>query len=312
MIPNTQIHDSSMLKLISQAGSTVTQHIKEACQDTGVDFAYMMTKAQAESSFQVDAKASTSSAEGLFQFIDSTWLSMIKQHGEKYGVDTKQSNAELLKLRDDLDIHCSMAAELAADNKRVLQSLLGNDVEIGSTELYMAHFMGAGKAASFLKTYNETPMATGADLFPKEARANQGVFYNSQMQPLSVAAIYDRFDQKFSKVNAAPTSADTQAPKLNSGSNTPAHDAQSLTPAARKSVAPQYSNADPFSYISKSNPLMDMLAPASPIIRKDSSAISSLSSFMKEELNASFGGNQLLQNPMDLLWLTALEDSLES
>ena len=46
----------------------------------------MMAQAAQESSFQPDAKASTSSATGLFQFIDSTWLNSVKQYGAKYGL----------------------------------------------------------------------------------------------------------------------------------------------------------------------------------------------------------------------------------
>src|SRR5215813_1025776 len=59
--------------------------IKNASKSTGVDFGYLMAQAAQESSFQADARAASSSATGLYQFLDSTWLSMMRTHGAKYG-----------------------------------------------------------------------------------------------------------------------------------------------------------------------------------------------------------------------------------
>src|SRR5215468_5907726 len=65
--------------------NAVLTGIKNASKSTGVDFGYLMAQAAQESSFQADAKASTSSATGLYQFLDSTWLSMMRSHGAKHG-----------------------------------------------------------------------------------------------------------------------------------------------------------------------------------------------------------------------------------
>ncbi|MGB1076738.1 MAG: transglycosylase SLT domain-containing protein [Bdellovibrionales bacterium] len=287
------IQNNMLASLEARAGAKVTSSIERASAKTGVDFAYLMQQANAESSFQADAKAKTSSATGLFQFIDRTWLSMVEQHGEKYGIDTSLSKTALLKLRNDPELSSYMAGELARDNENSLKSFLGADAEIGSTELYFAHFMGASRAAGFLKAHNESPYLKGADLFPKEAQANRGVFYNQDGTPRTLAEIYNKFDKKFSIEGADQPSTQIaskttlQEPRINS-------------------LAPQYSNVTPFDYIQKTNPFMDLLAPSTPIIRSQDSAISGLSHFMREQYQL---GN-LIQDPATLLWLTQLEDSL--
>src|SRR5579883_2443343 len=64
----------------------VLQGIRQASRATHIDFAYLMAQASQESGFQADAKAKTSSATGLYQFIDSTWLDMVRLHGAQYGI----------------------------------------------------------------------------------------------------------------------------------------------------------------------------------------------------------------------------------
>jgi len=203
------LNNSVLAGLVRQAGPSIVGAIKGASEQTGVKFAYLMEQAAAESSFNADAKANTSSATGLFQFIESTWLNMMKKHGSKYGLgelakninsDGKVSDGaikdEILSMRYDPEIASLLAAELAAENKEFLEKHVGG--EIGSTELYFAHFMGASGAAGFLNAMKSNPLTTAADLFPKAARANRNVFYESQTgEGRSLASVYDFFDRKF-------------------------------------------------------------------------------------------------------------------
>src|SRR5690242_13509310 len=64
----------------------VLQGIRQASQATQVDFGFLMAQAAQESGFQADAKAKTSSAAGLYQFVASTWLDMVRLHGAQYGI----------------------------------------------------------------------------------------------------------------------------------------------------------------------------------------------------------------------------------
>lgn len=89
-----------------------------------------------------------------------------------------------------------LAAEFAKENKEVLDQTWGGDV--GATELYLAHFLGAGGAAAFLKARDDNPLQTGADVFPQAALSNRNVFYNSKTgQARSLEEIYAFFDHKF-------------------------------------------------------------------------------------------------------------------
>ena len=59
--------------------------IQRASSVTGADFGFLMGVARRESGYNPEAHARTSSAAGLFQFVDQTWLAALKQHGAKYG-----------------------------------------------------------------------------------------------------------------------------------------------------------------------------------------------------------------------------------
>src|ERR1700754_2263610 len=66
--------------------STVVSALRSAAAATGSDFNYLLGTAMRESSLKPGAQSSTSSATGLFQFVDQTWLGLVKSHGAKYGL----------------------------------------------------------------------------------------------------------------------------------------------------------------------------------------------------------------------------------
>jgi hypothetical protein len=195
------IANNALASLSSRAPSDVLHAIKGASAKTGVNFAYMVQQAAAESNFDADAKAKTSRATGLYQFIESTWTGMIDKYGDKHGIDTEgKSRAEILELRNDPVIASNMAAEFASENERFLDAHWAKgEKEIGSTELYFAHFMGAGGASSFLKSRDENPLQEAALLFPKAAAANRNVFYDRDTgRAKTLEEVYGFFDKKFS------------------------------------------------------------------------------------------------------------------
>lgn len=194
--------------LIDKAGAKIASAIKSASDKTGVDFSYLMQQAQIESSFKADAKSCSSSATGLYQFIDSTWLSMVNKYGDKYGlsdladqindsgkVASKAVKQQILDLRKDPEICSLMAAEMASDNKDYLENCTNKDV--GATELYMAHFMGPAGASKFLKAMDKNPDASAAALFPNAAAANKNVFYDKSGNAKTLEQVYAQFDKKF-------------------------------------------------------------------------------------------------------------------
>ncbi|MBI1215523.1 MAG: transglycosylase SLT domain-containing protein [Alphaproteobacteria bacterium] len=208
------------------ASNNVIQAVATASKKTGVDFSFLMEKASTESGFNPKATSSTSSATGLYQFISTTWLGMIKKYGQKYGlgqyadqitikngkacVEDCEARDKILALRKDPAISALMAGEYSAQNRQYLKSHVRG--EIGSTELYLAHFMGAGGATKFLNSRAVDPQAVGAEIFPHEARANRHVFYTHGGKPRTLQQIYDFFDNKFtddSETGATPSPTQT-------------------------------------------------------------------------------------------------------
>jgi hypothetical protein len=212
-IMENSIHSNSLSSLTHQAGAHVTGAIRQASAKTGVDFAYLMNQAAVESSFKPNAKAKTSSAAGLYQFIEKTWMKMVKTHGDQYGlgqyadkIDTKgrvsdpAMRKEILSLRNDPHIASVMAAEFASENQRYLER--HTDGAVGATELYLAHFMGAGGASGFLNAMQKNPLQAAADIFPEAANANRAIFYSKSGAPRSLAEVYDVFAKKFEGISA--------------------------------------------------------------------------------------------------------------
>jgi hypothetical protein len=180
-----------------------------------------MAQAAQESGFQSDAKASSSSATGLFQFIDSTWLDMVRQHGAKYGIgqlaDQVTSDAagrphvadptvrqNILALRKDPRISAALAGELANDNKAEVERALGRPAQ--KTDLYLAHFLGAGGATELLKAIQRNGATPAADILPGAASANRAVFFDGRTgEPRTVADLYRNFSNKIEKNATAYT-----------------------------------------------------------------------------------------------------------
>src|SRR3569623_3115901 len=68
------------------ANSGVGTAIRQAALSTGMDFSYLLGQAKIESGFNPNARARTSSATGLFQFVEQPWLATVKQHGAEHGL----------------------------------------------------------------------------------------------------------------------------------------------------------------------------------------------------------------------------------
>lgn len=230
-IVGNAIDNNALASLTRRAGPEVTSAIQKASLKTGVDFAYLMQKASTESSFDTDAQARSSSARGLYQFIGSTWIQMINRYGDKYGlgeyadkisdngkVTDAATRREILALRDDPEIAALMAGEFAAENKQTLIRSGIKEKDIGATELYLAHFMGAGAASQFIKGMKKNPLMAAADIFPAAAKANHNIFYSKTQKVRSFGEIYAMFDKKFGDL---PTGTATSTTEIASAQTKP-------------------------------------------------------------------------------------------
>ncbi len=173
--------------------------IARAAQATGVDFQYLMAQAQLESGLDPAARAGTSSAAGLFQFTDGTWLGTLDRHGADHGMGWVAGVIEggkvrdgglrqqILGLRYNADASALMAAELARDNRAELTGVLGRDPD--ASELYMAHFLGSAGARTFFQALAANPQQSAAALLPRAAAANSAIFYGAGGASRSVGEV---------------------------------------------------------------------------------------------------------------------------
>src|SRR5262245_46894342 len=183
----------------SQAGQSridpsrlkIATSIKQAASTTGASFEYLLATAKMESNFNPKAAASTSSARGLYQFIDQTWLGTVKEAGSQLGygkyadaisksssgayyINDPSMRTSVMKLRDDPDAASSMAAVLTQSNSFKLTGKIGRRPTDG--ELYMAHFMGVGGAAKLISNAEDNPNAYAAGVFPDAAADSSLIF----------------------------------------------------------------------------------------------------------------------------------------
>lgn len=182
--------------------SGVEAAIHRASSRTGVDFDYLMRTAQRESAMNPLARARTSSAAGLFQFIEQTWLATLKTYGPRHGygqyADLIQRGADgrwrvegsarnvVMDLRYDPHAASTMAAELTSANAAYLRGRTGREPTAG--DLYAAHFLGPAGAARLIEEAAVRPHASAAALFPQAAAANRSIFYRDG-RPATVAEV---------------------------------------------------------------------------------------------------------------------------
>ena len=193
---------------ITAPGDTkaVVAALKNAAAETGSDFSYLLGTAMRESSLKTNAQSSTSSAGGLFQFVDQTWLGLVKNHGAKYGLgslaqaidvtsdgryhaDNDADRGKILSLKKDPQISALMAGEYTRMTQGTMEANLGRQVCGG--ELYAAHFLGADGACKLIRGTVATPNASAAQLFPDAANANRDVFFHADGSAKNLREVYD-------------------------------------------------------------------------------------------------------------------------
>lgn len=111
---------------------------------------------QVESAGDARAKNPLSTATGLGQFIESTWLRMMRDY--RPDLAGRMTRAQLLELRFDPALSREMVTHLARENESFLRTR-GHDITSG--RLYLAHFLGPAGAHTALSA---NPQATVLDV----------------------------------------------------------------------------------------------------------------------------------------------------
>jgi len=264
---------------VDPARVRVAGAIKQAAASSGTSFQYLLTTAKMESDFNPTAGASTSSAHGLFQFIDQTWLTTVKEAGAQFGygnladmiskssdgsysVSDPDARKAIMKLRDDPTVASAMAAAFTQSNSFKLTGMIGR--RPSDSELYMAHFMGVGGAAKLIGNAEDNGQASAARLFPNAAAANRSIFYDrSTGRARSVSEVYSVLQQRY---DSAATSSATQSAMASVGGDVvkPSVAMASAAPSVSSGAPSNVSVADTASFLS-SFPDTRSVASAAPV-----------------------------------------------
>jgi hypothetical protein len=202
--------------LMSFGGRRISRDLVEmivkAARATDSDPALLMAIADKESSFRPEVGASTSSAVGLFQFIETTWLKVVRDFGARHGLEKEAKaivwsddelvvasaaeRARILDLRREPYLAALLAAEMLKRDTGKIGSRIGRNLTSGET--YLAHFLGPDDAERFLDKVVREPKAAAARLLPKPARANRPIFFagrGRKVRSLSVAEVNAKFER---------------------------------------------------------------------------------------------------------------------
>lgn len=185
----SKIEGGKMVGGLLMPSLTYANAIDDASKTVGVDRALMYAIAKQESGFNPSAKASTSSAKGLFQFISSTWNEMVQKYGKDYPI-LKEKGPE------DAKASAIAGALFIKENSSILSKA---KIPVDATSVYAAHFLGAGGARTL---FTSDPNKNAVEVLPKAAAANDFIFYGKtdkkidKTKPRTVKEVIDVLFEK--------------------------------------------------------------------------------------------------------------------
>jgi len=306
--------------------------IRQAASTTGTSFEYLLATAKMESNFNPKAAATTSSARGLFQFIDQTWLGTVKEAGPhlgydkyadaitkndsgSYSVDDPVARAAIMRLRDDPEAASTMAGVLTQSNSFKLTGQIGRRPT--DAELYMAHFMGVGGAGKLIQNAEDNPNASAARMFPNAAAANQSIFYDRAGQPRTVSQVYSVLSTRYAEAANSPATRTAMAAgggdlprRVTAASATPAltaidnaaylssfPDQRAVTPVATTSQTASTQSEPMFRSLFQAGDRMEPISPAVQELWGKGSSLTSVASATPVVSATSVASSALTQTP---------------
>ena len=195
----------------------VISAVRQAGLATGADTALLLAVARRESGFDAAARNRRSSARGLMQFTDATWLEAVRDFGPRHGLAreaaallsagpgrggaTRVMVVQVLRLRDDPRLAAVMAAERLESWRRPLEQAIGREMK--PADLYFVHLLGPGGARRFLAELARAPARPAAAVVKRAAKANRGLFVQGG-RTLTLAEVYRDVSRSLAATGAAP------------------------------------------------------------------------------------------------------------
>lgn len=190
---------------------TIQQDPAAAAAALGGTNPYRATARQAESSGndRAVAQGPGATATGRYQFIERTWNGLANSpEGRAAGIRPIGAG----QARTDADPRFDPEQqEKAMDlfTRQNMKALEAAGIQPNARNTYMAHFMGSGGAVQFIRQMERTPNDAAETHFPKEAAANQRVFYRPDGSARTMAEVYEIQTRKFANAGT-PSAAPSQ------------------------------------------------------------------------------------------------------
>lgn len=231
------------------AASQIAGAIRNAAHSTGTSFEYLLTTAQIESNLNPAAQATTTSAKGLYQFIEQTWLATMKQAGPAHGygrfaegifqgldgryqVPDPGLHAAIMTLRSDPAASAMMAGAFTRTNASQLAGTIGRQPSEG--ELYIAHFLGPEGAAKLIGAATAQPRAIAADMFPQAAAANRSIFFDGSGRARGAGEVYGKLTARYEAARSVAFMPGLRATNRAAVARAPSQDTAGVTQAYAK------------------------------------------------------------------------------
>lgn len=180
---------------------------KAASDATGTSFDFLLKTSERESDHRPELGSDTSTAKGLFQFLEQTWFETLRKEGPSIGlerisekivpdgkggftVNDPKDRAKILALRSDPLVSAVMAGKITQENARRLTEALGRPPSDG--ELYAAHVLGPAGATKLFRLASTEPQTPASVAFPRAASANFGLFYDKTGRAKTVSELFER------------------------------------------------------------------------------------------------------------------------
>ncbi len=206
--------------------------IKKAAAQTQVDITLLLIKAMVESDLGRVTIAKNSTARGIYQYIEPTWLTLLTRYKDRIGYKIPLNKEDQLALRDDPYISAMIKAHQIKDETNALQ-LFKNNERINATDHYIAHMLGLPLARRFYENLNidsnEKLADSGFSNFKQAAKLNPSFFYDRKGNALNAHDAYGQFNDIISdKYGALHRIAQDYGPKPLSSGQDYRHDACNL------------------------------------------------------------------------------------